>query len=45
MLYKEYDFPFRILVLPEQMKNKYHLKYYVLLASVSVCVTSSILSR
>lgn len=43
-MYIEYDLLFHILVLPEQMKNKCHLKYYGLLVSGPGWITSSILT-
>lgn len=42
-VYIEYDLLFHILALPEQMKNKCHLKYYGLLVIGSGCIISSIL--
>lgn len=44
-MYIEYDLLFHILVLPEQMKNKCHLKYYGLLVSGPGCIISSILTH
>lgn len=43
-MYMEYDFLFHILLLPEQMKNKCHLKYYSFLVRPG-CIISSILSH
>lgn len=43
--YIGYDLLFHILVLPEQMKKKSHLKYYGLLVSGSGCIISSILTH
>lgn len=44
-MYMEYDLLFHILVLPEQMKNKCHLKNYSLLVSGPGCVISGILTH